>query len=266
MAQPTGSVARRGRGRPRRAPPSPPSSDSDQDSSLPASPLARLTKNVAGFWLRSRSSPPPSPTLRTQSPHSPSPYGFGDDEDEDTIIVASGRQTTPPPMASPASTQFVAETPLTHLLNQPQNHIWPVREQSEGAREMTITAAAASIADFATHPDPAIEIQRLRQSRNGLVQTLEASTADVKRLQAKLRVYAGDKAALTIDLERHQVEDGRHSADEDRSRKWRIMLAQCGQYLLGALMLLVALYFVWLWVNAPELDYIRRRRAEVLSG
>lgn len=168
-------------------------------------------------------------------------------------------------MVSPASTQFVAETPLTHLLAQPQNHVWADRRPPEAALELAVPATKASIADYATHPDPAIEIQRLRQSRNGLVQTLEASTAHVKRLQAKLLVYAREKTALTKELEGRQVEHGEASADEVSSWKWRCLLARCGQYLLGVLMLVVVLYFVWLWVNAPELDYIRKRRAELLS-
>lgn len=257
-------VTKRGCGRPRKEP-IPPSPASESEPDPPSSPLARISARVRGYWLRSQGgTTPQSPASASASSHASSEQLIFDLEldDDDNIEVppAHHRTTSPTLVASPASTQFIAETPLAQLLSQQQQQ----QDQRHFDDDDDDTPDAANSVHFAVHADPAVEIQRLRQSRAQLAQNLEKSTDHVNRLHARLLVYAGDQTARTAEL--GQVRLGRQNVigKVERSKGTGDIASRVFKYGIAFVMMLALLCLLWAWINGPESAYIRRRRAEVL--
>jgi hypothetical protein len=107
---------------------------------------------------------------------------------------------------------------------------------------------------YTLNPDPAAELRNVRASRTRLVELLENSTALVNRLRTAGRVRDADFLAR----------QSLHQEQRDRAVR---NLARCRRRAAAAVAFLVAvivLYVWWQWYNAVDLEYIRRRRIEVL--
>lgn len=178
-------------------------------------------------------------------------------------------------MASPASTQVVAETPLAQLLAHQQDHFassWDgdtqqahsIRGASREAPSVLAPEGDTDSVHFATHADPATEIQLLRQSRVQIVETLGQSTDHVNRLQARLLVYAGEKTALTAELGQARLDREKALGGRERAAGAGGVVSTVLRDVMGFVLVVVGLYLFWLWVNQPEFLYIRKRRAQIL--
>lgn len=104
------------------------------------------------------------------------------------------------------------------------------------------------------------EADGLRASRTALREHLEASTALVHTLQTRLLQNEGNTLANRALLTQAQADLAEARARVQDGRSSVVRLAST----LAVFVFSVAAYAVWTWVNGPEMEYIRKRRADVL--
>ncbi|PPJ51260.1 hypothetical protein CBER1_08164 [Cercospora berteroae] len=251
------SVSRSGRGQSPAS--SPPTSDPGLDDSIQTSPLARFSANATASRLPSQHGATPTPLRRGLLPdqlNSDSEDGVGGN-----IVVASGRQA-PVPAVSPASTQVVEETPqFAQQRRQEAVMNNPTRAHRRAPEVVGMEGDSDSI-HYATDPDPAIEIAKLRKSRNVLAQSLEESTAQLNRFRASRLVHGEGNSAVTEELQKAGLDQPRAMTALGVADKWK---GRVTTIFLGFLMGVMVLFLLWVWVNGPDYQYIRKRRVEVLS-
>ncbi|PIA94784.1 hypothetical protein CB0940_08034 [Cercospora beticola] len=237
---------------------SPPTSDPDLDDSIQTSPLARFSTTAAASRLPSQRTAAPTPLRRGLLPEQLN--SESEDDVGGNIVVVPGRQT-PVPAVSPASTQVVEETPQ---FAQQRHREAIMNNPTRAHRRAPETAGpeedSGSI-HYATDPDPAIEIAKLRKSRNVLAQSLEESTAQLNRFRASQVVRGQSKSAETEELQRAGLDPSRAMAALGTADNWR---GRITAIFLGFLMGVMVLFLLWVWANGPDYEYIRKRRADVL--
>ncbi|KAF2207097.1 hypothetical protein CERZMDRAFT_102794 [Cercospora zeae-maydis SCOH1-5] len=239
----------------------------DPEGNIETSPLARFSTTATAPQLASQRGPLTRP-WKGRIPAWELPEQLNSDpgaEVGDNITVASTLRT-PMSAMSPASTQIVEETPLSQLTGHQRrrevvNDTPAPASRRASANAPEVVSRKAGSVHCATHPDQATEIARLRQSRNVLVQSLEASTANFNRLQARILATRGDNSAVTEELQNARLDRERAvtalaGVNKSRGRDATGLLV----FLFVAVMFLL----VWVWVNGPEYEYIRKRRVQVL--
>ncbi|KAM3417111.1 hypothetical protein BST61_g8687 [Cercospora zeina] len=254
---------RRSRPKNRRGRKSLPSSSPFSDPDIETSPLARFSTTVEAAQRRSQSGPPRTPPREKLLPEQLNSDSEADIRDN--IVVASGRRNS---MAatSPASTQVVEETPLWQLNGQQRfrNSVddtpTPASRRAPAKAQEEVDPGAESV-HYATHPDQATEIARLRKSRNVLVQALEASTANLNRLQTRILATGGDRSALAEEPQQAKLDRERALTAVAGVNKFsgRVLTD-----LLVFLLVTMVFFLVWVWVNGPDYEYIQKRRTQVL--
>lgn len=104
------------------------------------------------------------------------------------------------------------------------------------------------------------ENNALRQSRAALQRDLEASTALVKDLNNRLMQKGGGETVTSARLSQAETELAEVRAQVQDSKTLANRLGSALTSVVG----IVAIYGVWAWVNGPEMQYIRKRRSDVL--
>lgn len=105
------------------------------------------------------------------------------------------------------------------------------------------------------------EANQLRASRAAMREHLDASTALANTLHTKLLQIEGSTVADQTLLAQVQADlaDARARIQQDHR------IVKCLRIALGVVVVGVAMYAGWGWYNGPEMQYIRRRRANVLT-
>lgn len=104
------------------------------------------------------------------------------------------------------------------------------------------------------------EADALRASRTALRENLEASTALVHTLQNRLLQREGDTMAERALLTQAQADLADTQAQIQGVKTSVVRLGST----LAVFVFGVAAYAAWTWVNGPEFQYIRKRRADFL--
>ncbi|GIZ45648.1 hypothetical protein CKM354_000880500 [Cercospora kikuchii] len=250
------SISHRGRGQSPAS--SPPGSDTGLEDSIQTSPLARFSANATAFGLPSQRTAAPTPLRRGLLPEQ-----LNSDSEEDlggNIIVAPARRP-PNPAASPASTQIVEETPQFAQQRRREAMMNNPTRAHRRAPEAVIMEADSDSIHYATDPDPAVEIAKLRKSRNVLIQSLEESTVQLNRFRATRLVRNEGNLAVVEELRKAEMDQSRAMAALGIAENWK---GKITTMFLGFLMGVMVLFLLWVWVNGPDYQYIRKRRVEVL--
>lgn len=193
--------------------------------------------------------PTPTDSIRA------SPARSADLSDHEELIANAMDHTSGPLLQddnqhqndSPASTILVPETPHDNV-------------PAAAAQADPRTRPPTPPIEAATHANNAQEIAHLRHSRAQLVEELKDSTARINRLRTRGRVFEANALATKALL--GQADDDRMAAEEAQERT-RMVSARLRSVLV-VVVVAVVMYAVWCWYKGPEMEYIRKRRAEVL--
>ncbi|KAK4502245.1 hypothetical protein PRZ48_005670 [Zasmidium cellare] len=234
--------------------------DFDNDSFLPSSPLAALSKLPRALGsLFTPQATQEDPVMMAQS--------GGPDPDSDS---GESEAAFSPDVVqhTPGGTSFVPGTPFDDMPaagddGSDTDSVWSSPEVSTPPpTQESIASTLAALQHDAVQSQ--LEIQHLQRSRAVVEVELEDKTALANRLRTRGMVY--EATAVVTNMELDQTQRDRDAADE-HAREARRDAEQVKQRLgsfLALVLLMVVAYVLWCWYMAPEMEYIRQRRVAVL--